>query len=105
MFVGTQEIGDTSAVGFLFRREFQGDSAASSDAFLATLVPHVTADTLLSERLRAYREALCDVFAQTARTTEFVRLGRMSESNHMLDDRLWQLAGVVGKTLGGLAVA
>jgi hypothetical protein len=69
------------------------------------LVPYITADPLLSERLRTYREALSDMFAQTARTTDVVRLGRMSEPNHVLDDRLWQLTGVVGKTLGGLAVA
>ncbi len=105
MFVRAPAVGDTSAVGSLVRREFQGDTAASADAFLATLVPHMAADALLSERLRAYREALCDVFGQTARTTELVRLGRMSEPNHVLDDHLWQLAGVVGKTLGGLAVA
>jgi hypothetical protein len=104
-FVSAPTIGDTSAVGCVVRREFQGDTAASADAFLATLVPHIAADPLLSERLRAYREALCDVFGQTARTTELVRLGRMSEPNHVLDDHLWQLAGVVGKTLGGLAVA
>jgi hypothetical protein len=105
VFVTTSPIGESSAVGFLRSLEIRGDASASADAFLATLVPHVTADPLLSERLRAYREALCDVFAQTARTTELVRLGRMSEPNHVLDDRLWQLAGVVGKTLGGLAVA
>ncbi len=105
MFESTPSIGHTSAVGWLLRHELQGDASASADAFLATLVPHITTDALLSERLRAYREALCDVFAQTARTTEFVRLGRMSEPNHVLDDRLWQLAGIVGKTLGGLAVA
>jgi hypothetical protein len=104
-FVSAPTIGDTSAVGSLVRREFDGDTAASADAFLATLVPHIVADVLLSERLRAYREALCDVFGQTARTTELVRLGRMSEPNHVLDDHLWQLVGVVGKTLGGLAVA
>ncbi len=104
-FADTPPIGNLSAVGFLRSHEIRGDGAASADAFLAMLVPHRTADTLLSERLRSYREALRDVFAQTARTTELVRLGRMSEPNHILDDRLWQLAGVVGKTLGGLAVA
>ncbi len=105
MLAGAPPMRNTSAVGSLIRRELQGDAAASSDAFIATLVPHVTADPLLSDRLRVYRDALCDVFAQTARTTELVRLGRMSEPNHVLDDHLWQLAGVVGKTLGGLAVA
>ncbi len=97
--------GDLSAIGLLCRRDICGDAAASADAFLAMLVPYITADPLLSERLRTYREALSDMFAQTARTTDVVRLGRMSEPNHVLDDRLWQLTGVVGKTLGGLAVA
>jgi hypothetical protein len=104
-FATTPPIGESSAVGFLRGLEIHADAAASADAFLATLVPHITTDPVLSERLTAYRDALCDVFAQTARTTELVRLGRMSEPNHVLDDRLWQLAGVVGKTLGGLAVA
>jgi len=105
VFATTPPIGESSALGFLRDLDIRGDATASADAFLATLVPHITADPLLSNRLRAYRDALCDVFAQTARTTELVRLGRMSEPNHVLDDRLWQLAGVIGKTLGGLAVA
>lgn len=69
--------------------------------FIATESPHVA----LAERLREYRRTLLDAFGQTASSSHAVRLNAMAQPNHSLDDRLWQLVGVVGESLGGLAVA
>jgi hypothetical protein len=99
------ELADGFSVGALTRHELVDTGQASADAFLATLVPSHSPNALLEQHLEGYRSALCDVFAQTARSVEAVRLGRMSETNHALDDRLWQLVGAVGATLDALAVA
>jgi hypothetical protein len=93
------------SVGMPTARELAGEAVACADAFLAALLPARAENATLSGSLEAYRSSLVDAFRQTSRSIETVRLGRMSEPNHVLDDRLWQLVGVVSETFGGLAVA
>jgi hypothetical protein len=95
---------DRSSFGFVSRSGLRG-ATATADAFLPELIPARSARPGLAEHLAAYRAALADVFAQTAGSAEAVRLGRMSEPNHVLDDRLWQLTGAVGSLLEPQAVA
>jgi hypothetical protein len=94
-----------SCVGTISRADVDGDNVTCVDAFVATLIPSCAADPLLAAHLDAYRSALADVFSQTSRSAEAVRLGRMCEPNHALDDRLWQLVGTVGASFDALAVA
>jgi hypothetical protein len=96
------ELDDTSSSAVLEKREITAADAAT-DAFIAVLVPGRARDGAFTEHLDAYRSSLVDVFEQTARSPEAIRLGRMAEPNHLLDDRLWQLAGFVGTKLGGAA--
>jgi hypothetical protein len=77
----------------------------SLEAALALLIPHVSAKSLLTEALTAYRNDLVDLFEQMSAAAETVRLKTMSQPNHLLDERLWQLTGTVGELFGPLAVA
>ena len=95
----------TWTIGRVDRRDFEIAPTASVEALLPILIANVSIHPLLTERLTEYRRTLIDVFSQTARSAEAVRLGAMAQSNHSLDDRLWQLVGTVGETFGGLAVA
>jgi hypothetical protein len=91
---------ETTSWAILQERDITA-AAAGADAFIATLVPAHACDAAFTEHLEAYRSSLVDAFAQTARSLEAIRLGRMAEPNHVLDDRLWQLTGFVGTKLGG----
>lgn len=92
-------------VGAVERRELLGASATSVEALLPVLIPTQSANDRLSERLAEYRRMLIDVFGQTSRSAETVRVNQMAQPNHALDDRLWQLVGAVGEAFDGLAVA
>ena len=97
--------GATWTFGRVDRHEFEIAPAASVEALLPIFIANVSAHPLVTERLSDYRRTLIDVFSQTARSAEAVRLGAMAQPNHSLDDRLWQLVGTVGEVFGGLAVA
>lgn len=99
------ELAEDASIGILTPDRMAAARSASVDAFLPALVASRSANVALADCLESYRSALTDVFEQTARSAEAVRLGRMTEPNHVLDDRLWQLVGTVGATLGALAVA
>ncbi len=91
--------------GIIARRELVQQPASTVEAVLPMLIASHATDTTLSERLGEYRRTLIEVFGQTAQSAETVRLNQMAQPNHALDDRLWQLVGIVGESLGGLAVA
>jgi hypothetical protein len=101
----SSELSDDASIGILTPDRMAGAGSASVDALLPALIASRSANVALADCLESYRSALTDVFEQTARSAEAVRLGRMAEPNHVLDDRLWQLVGTVGATLGALAVA
>ncbi|GAC1442294.1 MAG: hypothetical protein NVS2B8_18400 [Vulcanimicrobiaceae bacterium] len=92
-------------VGRIDRGDVDRAPGASVEAFMPLLVASVSEHAELTERFEAYRHSLIEVFAQTARSTEPVRLGAMTQPNHSLDDRLWHLVGTIGEIFGGLAVA
>ncbi len=91
--------------GVVERRELLRQPGSIIESVLPILVADRAADPLLCQRLRDYRRTLIDVFGQTAKSPEAVRINQMAQPNHALDDRLWQLVGVVGQSLGNLVVA
>jgi hypothetical protein len=95
----------TFTLGTLGRRQLLAESATSVEAFLPLLIATVSHDAALSARLSEYRRLLVELFAQTARAGEPVRLHQMAQPNHSLDDRLWQLVGAAGEAFGGFAPA
>lgn len=103
--VATNAVDPAWTVGVVERRDLLGASAASVEALLPVLIPTASTNGRLSERLADYRRMLIDVFGQTARSAETVRVNQMAQPNHALDDRLWQLVGAVGEAFDGLAVA
>ena len=90
-------------IGTIGRQEFLQTPAGSVEAQLPILISHVSPNAQFSDVLTGYRQALSDLFGQTAHCPDAVRLNVMSQPNHSLDDRLWQLVGVVGDTFGALA--
>lgn len=94
-----------TTTGIVARHELSSQPASTVESLLPIFIGTQANDPMLSDRLSAYRKALVEVFGQTAQSAEAVRLTTMSQANHALDDRLWQLVGVVGESLGGLAVA
>jgi hypothetical protein len=100
-----RDVPEDASIGILRRAELVGPATASADAFLPVLVASQCTNARLTEALAAYRADLMDVFAQTARSSDEVRLGRMSEPSVVLDDRLWQLAGAVESSHAKRAVA
>ncbi|MGH7728524.1 MAG: hypothetical protein ACREM2_07020, partial [Vulcanimicrobiaceae bacterium] len=94
-----------TTTGIVARAAFLGAPAGSLDALLPVLIPSDSAHAALAERLSAYRAALIELFGATASSVEAVRLGAMTQPNHALDDRLWQLVGTVAEVFGGVAVA
>ncbi len=94
-----------STNGTIARRELLPESATSVEAFLPLLIPTTARDAALGLRLAEYRRLLIELFAQTARAGEPVRLHQMAQPNHSLDDRLWQLVGAAAEAFGGFAHA
>lgn len=99
--------GDDPSVttGIVTRRELTDQPASTLESLLPIFIASQTIDATFAKRLGDYRRALIDVFGQTAHSAEAVRLGGMAQPNHALDDRLWQLVGAVGESLGGLTIA
>jgi len=95
----------SDTTGVIERGELERQPASTVESALPIFIASHACDVVLTERLEAYRQTLVEVFGQTARSAEAVRLNAMSQPNHALDDRLWQLVGTVGQSLGGLAVA
>ena len=92
-------------IGTITRRELLAENATSVEAFLPLLIPSTAHDTQLGIRLAEYRRLLVELFTQTARAGEPVRLHQMAQPNHSLDDRLWQVVGATAETFGGFAHA
>jgi|SRR5271156_2243814 len=98
-------IDDRSSVGVIRRTDLFETTTSSIDATFAVLVPSFSAHTALTGTLVAYREALVELFVQTAQSVDTVRLTQMTQPNRVLDDRLWQLVSAVSTSFDGLAVA
>jgi hypothetical protein len=88
-------------VGTVSKRALLAEGATSVESFLPILIATQAHDAALCSRLTDYRNLLVELFAQTARATDPVRLGALTQPNHSLDDRLWQLVGAVGEAFGG----
>lgn len=91
--------------GTIARQELLTQPVSTVESVLPIFIASHTTNVSLDARFSAYRGALVDVFGQTARSPEAVRLHTMTQPNHSLDDRLWQFVGAVGESLGGVAVA
>lgn len=87
-------------IGSVLARDLSAMPATSLEALLPVLIPTMAKDAALGARLADYRRTLVDAFGQTVRSSGAVRLGAMTEPNHALDDRLWQLVGAVGAAFG-----
>ncbi len=87
-------------IGSVLARDLSAMPATSLEALLPVLIPTTAKDAALGARLADYRRTLVDAFGQTVRSSGAVRLGAMTEPNHALDDRLWQLVGAVGAAFG-----
>jgi hypothetical protein len=90
-------------VGTVAAADLSATAGLGLDATLPVFIPHRSSFPQVSERLAAYRFALIELFAQTARSAKLVRLTQMAEPCHALDDRLWHLVGTIGESFGGLA--
>ncbi len=90
--------GIDETVGTFTRAELLATPFASIEAGLALLLPHASSVPSLAEPLGAYRAKLGDLFGQMADTPEKARLKQMTQSNHVLDDQLWQLVSAVQQT-------
>ncbi len=99
-----EPIDDTWTVGRVVRDDLSR-APASVESLMPVLIASFGNHPDLRARLVAYRRTLIDVFAQTAQSAEAVRLGAMTQPNHSLDDRLWQLVGTLGETFGDAVVA
>jgi hypothetical protein len=99
------EVDAAFTYGAVRESELLAASPTSVEALLPLLIANVSAYDDVTERLTSYRQALSELFGGTAQSAETVRLGRMAQPNHTLDDRLWQLVGAVGERFGGLAAA
>jgi hypothetical protein len=91
---------DAMLQGTILRREWDAASATSLDAFLPLLIPCNALDRTVAQRLLEYRTALLELFGQMAQTSRTVRLKQMTVSNHVLDERLWNLAGAFQDAFG-----
>jgi hypothetical protein len=91
--------------GVTERDRFVASAATGLDAALPLLIAPLAENGALAERLASYRAALVELFEQTARSADAVRLNRMTQPNHVLDDRLWHLVGSIGETFGDVAAA
>jgi hypothetical protein len=100
-----ETVGDTWTQGAISRSDLEDAPAGSVESLLPLLVANVSKFDAVTEELTAYRKALVELFSQTARSVEAVRLKQMAQPNHVLDDRLWRLVGAIGECFGGLAVA
>jgi len=79
--------------------------SAGGDTFLALLLPNRARHPSVAQRLGDYRAALVDLFGQMAQAPAAVRSSQMTQSNPLLDDRLWNLAGAFQDAWGVNSVA
>jgi hypothetical protein len=86
--------------GTILRHEWDAAPATSLDAFLPLLIPQRALDRNVAQRLLEYRAALIELFSQMAQTSRTVRLKQMTTANHVLDERLWNLAGALQDAFG-----
>jgi hypothetical protein len=97
----TLETTDTAFLsGTIARDEWDLVPVSSVEAFLALLIPQRAADANVSQRVGEYRAALIELFGQTAQSSSTVRLKAMTTANHVLDERLWNLAGALQDACG-----
>jgi hypothetical protein len=93
------------SVGTLRRRDFEGAAGNGLDAFLAALIPSEGATPELAARLSEYKEALVELFGQTAQAPATVRTTRLANPNPVLDERLTAVAREIDRAFSRLAVA
>jgi hypothetical protein len=79
--------------------------SAGGDTFLALLLPNRARHPSVAQRLGDYRAALVDLFGQMAQAPATVRSSQMTQSNPLLDDRLWNLTGAFQDAWGVNSVA
>jgi hypothetical protein len=91
---------DAMLCGAISRHEWNAAPAASLDAFLPLFIPHEATDRNVAHRVQEYRHALLELFGQMAQTSKTVRLKQMTSANHVLDERLWNLAGALQDAYG-----
>jgi hypothetical protein len=92
-FEGVEE-----TLGAFTRSELLATPYSSVEAGLALLLPYASPVPVLAESLGAYRAKLGELFGQMTDTPEKARLKQMTQSNHVLDDQLWQLVSAVQQT-------
>jgi len=92
-------------VGRVTRRALAAMTEGALDAMLPALIPCTSTVPAVTAALGAYRAALAHAFERFAGVPDAGRIEAMTQPDHALDDRLWQLAGAVGESFGGLAVA
>lgn len=80
-------------IGGIAHEEWTRWGGADTEAFLALLFPSGGRHPGVAQRLSDYRTALLELFGQMAQAPGPVRSNQMAQSNPLLDDRLWNLAG------------
>jgi len=91
--------------GSITPEEWMRWGRAGTDVFLALLLPSRSRHPVVAQRLSDYRAALLELFGQMDQAPAPVRLKQMTQSNPLLDDRLWNLAGGFQDAWGVNAVA
>jgi len=74
--------------------------SGDADTFLALLLPNRARLPSVGQRLVEYRAALLELFGQMAQAPTAVRTSHLTQANHLLDDRLWNLAGALQDAWG-----
>jgi hypothetical protein len=92
--IANVEIPEVSELsGTIARDEWLRWGCGGLDAFLALLLPNRARQVSVAQRLSDYRSALLELFGQMEQAPPAVRMNHMTQANHLLDDRLWNLAG------------
>jgi len=80
-------------IGSIAPEEWASWASAGTNAFLALLWPNGARHPAVAQRLTDYRSALLELLGQMAQAPTAVQSSQMAQSNPVLDDRLWNLAG------------
>jgi len=80
-------------IGSIAPEEWASWRSAGTNAFLALLLPNRARHPAVAQRLTDYRSALLELLGQMAQAPPAVQSSQMAQSNPVLDDRLWNLAG------------
>lgn len=86
--------------GAILFEEWSAVHPTNIDAFIPLLIPHHAADPAVTQRVGEYRCTLLDLFGQMAHASAAVRFKQMTSANHLLDERLWNLAGAFQDAYG-----